>query len=559
MFEFLVYLAQSAVCLATLYLIYKVAMSYETLHYFNRVLLLGSVVMSALLPLCHVRIVKEYDPAPTVAAIEIDDMVVAEVAELGVDYVTLFKDLAVMLFFVGMAFMLARLVVGIYSVWRLIHSGQMSVIEEDVTLTVVDNLSSPFSWFGHIVASKSDVEQFRDMIITHEMAHIRLRHSLDVLAVDLALCLWWFNPALWLLRRELQSLHEYQADEAVLNRGVDAKTYQMLLIKRAVGARLHSIANCLNHSNLKNRITMMCKNQSSRWAATKALLVVPMVAVALSAFATTEYVPREVQDKVTENSVNLQDEEKPNPIVVVNGEKISYDEMSKIDPNTIHSMNVYKDYSKLPKELKISEDEAKNGVIVITLKKDGEGDANVAASEKMIVIADKRESGPQTQTQSSTVSILGNTDATEMTTVKVSTKDGDKPTIIINGEEVSYASLSDIQSDTVESMDVYKLEDGTRVVYIALESNTTIDEALKPNDNLALVSGKVVDKDGEPIIGVIVQVEGTKRGAVTDVLGQFSIYASLDETLTFSYINMKTESVKVKSAKKTIVVTLKQE
>ena len=559
MFEFLVYLAQSAICLATLYLIYKVAMSYETLHSFNRALLLGSILLSALLPLCHVRIVKEYDAAPTVSAIEIDDMVVAEVAELGVDYVALLKDLAVMLFFVGVAFMLVRMAVGIYSVWRLIHSGQMSVIEEDVTLTVVDSLSSPFSWFGHIVASKSDVEQFRDMIITHELAHISLRHSLDVLAVDLALCLWWFNPALWLLRRELQSLHEYQADEAVLNRGVDAKTYQMLLIKRAVGARLHSIANCLNHSNLKNRITMMCKNQSSRWAATKALLVVPMVAVALSAFATTEYVPRDVQDKVTENSVNMQDEEKPNPVVVVNGEKISYDEMSKIDPNTIHSMNVYKDYSKLPKELKISEDEAKNGVIVITLKKDGEGDANVAASEKMIVIADKRESGPQTQTQSSTVSILGNTDATEMTTVKVSTKDGEKPTIKINGEEVSYASLSDIQSDTVESMDVYKLEDGTRVVYIALESNTTIDEALKPNDNLALVSGKVVDKDGEPIIGVIVQVEGTKRGAVTDVLGQFSIYASLDETLTFSYINMETESVKVKSAKKPIVVTLKQE
>ena len=120
---------------------------------------------------------------------------------------------------------------------------------------------------------------------------------------------------------------------------------------------------------------MMCKNQSSRWAATKALLVVPMVAVALSAFATTEYVPREVQNKVTENSANLQDEEKPNPVVVIDGKVVTYDEMSKIDPNTIHSMNVYKDYSKLPKELKISEDEAKNGVIVITLKKDGEAAA----------------------------------------------------------------------------------------------------------------------------------------------------------------------------------------
>lgn len=322
MFDFIIYLGQSALCLAALYLIYKVAMSHETLHYFNRVLLLGSVLLSALLPLCRVKIVKEYDPAPTLASIEIDDMVVADIADvaLGIDYVSLLKDLAVMVFFVGVAFMLVRLAVGIYSVWRLIHSGQMSVIEDDVTLTVVDNLSSPFSWFGHIVASQSDVQQFRGMILAHELAHIRLRHSWDVMFVDVALCLWWFNPAMWLLRRELQSLHEYQADDAVLNGGVDAKSYQMLLIKRAVGSRLHSVANCLNHSNLNNRITMMCKKNSSRWAATKALLVVPMVAVAMGAFATTVYVPREVQDKVTENSVNNK-EYKP-AIIEIKGSEI---------------------------------------------------------------------------------------------------------------------------------------------------------------------------------------------------------------------------------------------
>ena len=322
MFDFIIYLGQSALCLAALYLIYKVAMSHETLHYFNRVLLLGSVLLSALLPLCRVKIVKEYDPAPTLASIEIDDMVVADIADvaLGIDYVSLLKDLAVMVFFVGVAFMLVRLAVGIYSVWRLIHSGRMSVIEEDVTLTVVDNLSSPFSWFGHIVASQSDVQQFRGMILAHELAHIRLRHSWDVMFVDVALCLWWFNPAMWLLRRELQSLHEYQADDAVLNGGVDAKSYQMLLIKRAVGSRLHSVANCLNHSNLNNRITMMCKKNSSRWAATKALLVVPMVAVAMGAFATTVYVPREVQDKVTENSVNNK-EYKP-AIIEIKGSEI---------------------------------------------------------------------------------------------------------------------------------------------------------------------------------------------------------------------------------------------
>ncbi len=182
----------------------------------------------------------------------------------------------------------------------------MSVIEDDVTLTVVSKLSTPFSWFGHIVASEEDMQTYRDMIITHELAHIRLRHSWDVMFADLALCLWWFNPAMWLLRRELQSLHEYQADDAVLNEGVDAKNYQMLLIKRAVGSRLHSVANCLNHSNIKNRITMMCKKTSSRWTATKALLVLPVVAISLSAFATTVYVPRNVQDKVTEKRWNNQ-------------------------------------------------------------------------------------------------------------------------------------------------------------------------------------------------------------------------------------------------------------
>ena len=386
MFEFLVYLGQSALCLAALYLIYKVAMSHETLHILNRVVLLGSIILSALLPLCRVKIVKEYDVLPTVKTIEVDDMVVVDnVPELGIDFVSLFKDIAVALFALGFLFMLLRLLVSIYSVWRLVHSGRMSVIEEDVTLTVVSKLSTPFSWFGHIVASEEDMREYRDMILSHELAHIRLRHSWDVLFADLALCLWWFNPAMWLLRRELQSLHEYQADEAVINNGVNAKNYQMLLIKRAAGARLHSVANCLNHSNLKNRITMMCKKTSSRWAATKALLVLPVVAVSLSAFATTVYVPREVQNKITENFANEQIEEKSNPVYVVDGKLISAEDANKIDPNTIKSVNVFKSYKEEFSKYDITEEQAKDGVVVIELKKEGEINAEQGETKSAVI------------------------------------------------------------------------------------------------------------------------------------------------------------------------------
>ena len=315
MFDVLIYLGHSALCLAALYIIYKAAMSNETMHRLNRVVLLGIVALSALLPLCEIKIKEEVEVElveynnfylPDAQAISTAEMVVTEVEPF--DYLGLLKSAAIGLFLLGVVFMLVRLAMSVFSVWRMIQSGRVEYLKDDVTLTVVDNLPSPFSYFGHIVVAESDLKENRDLILAHELAHIRLRHSWDVLFVDLALCVWWFNPAMWLLRRELQSLHEYQADKAVLDSGVDAKTYQLLLIKRAVGARLHSIANCLNHSNLKNRITMMCKKSSSRWAAAKLLLVLPLVVLSLAATATTVYVTVDNIDesKVKQNSQNNQ-------------------------------------------------------------------------------------------------------------------------------------------------------------------------------------------------------------------------------------------------------------
>ena len=313
MWDFIVYLGESAISLAVLYLLYKATMSYETLHRLNRVVLLGVVVLAAVLPLCEIKIIEEVELLP-LADVEGDVAMMSVVEDTAFDYVAWLKSLAVALFCLGAAFMVVRLVVSQFSVWRMTRSGARRELGEGVVLTVVEKLATPFSWFRNVVVAKNDAEQDLDLILEHELAHVRLHHSWDVLAVDIALCVWWFNPALWLLRRELQSLHEYQADDAVLRKGIDAKTYQILLIKRAVGSRLHSVANCLNHSNLKNRITMMCKKTSSRWSAAKLLLVLPLVALSLAATATTVYVPKE-QNKGNENFVETQtvaaDEEQP--------------------------------------------------------------------------------------------------------------------------------------------------------------------------------------------------------------------------------------------------------
>jgi TonB family protein len=140
----------------------------------------------------------------------------------------------------------------------------------------------------YIVLSRKDYAENSRAILTHERAHIRLRHSVDLLLADVCILVQWFNPAAWLVKHELQQVHEFEADDEVLRQGIDAKNYQILLIEKAVGTRLYSMANSLNQSSLKKRITMMLKKKSNPWARAKYLFVLPLTAAALTAFARPE-------------------------------------------------------------------------------------------------------------------------------------------------------------------------------------------------------------------------------------------------------------------------------
>lgn len=319
MYDIIIYLLQSGACLAGFYFVYKLFLSRETLHRFNRMLLLSVIVVSAVLPLCRITVERELPVAATETVIEVSEITAAEIVEgKSVDYETAIC----IVFLLGAAATAARLVFSIASVRRIIASGTTTTTDDGISLTIMDGDTKPFSWMRHIVLSAKDAEENGRIIIAHETAHIRLHHSWDILAVDIIGCVQWFNPALWLLRRELQSLHEYEADDAVLASGVNIKEYQMLLIKKAVGGRLLTIANCLNHSKLKNRITMMLQKPSSRWSAGKALLMLPLVGLSLGAFARTVYVLPQEQDKVMQNSSNDQIAEVENPADTLKGKVI---------------------------------------------------------------------------------------------------------------------------------------------------------------------------------------------------------------------------------------------
>ena len=164
---------------------------------------------------------------------------------------------------------------------RIIRSGEKLRRPAYTLVITPDSRFAPFSWMHYVVISRADYDSAAHTILTHETEHIRCQHWIDLLLAQAVCIVNWFNPAAWLMRDELMLVHEYQADMAVIDSGHDTQQYQLLLIKKAVGARFPSLANSLNHSKLKKRITMMYKEKSGAGRRFKALALVPMLAIAL--------------------------------------------------------------------------------------------------------------------------------------------------------------------------------------------------------------------------------------------------------------------------------------
>ena len=289
---FLVYILKSAVCLAVFYLFYRLLLSKETFHRFNRIALLGVMVLSCLLPLIQVT-VKEASPV-NMQVMSMEDLLLMYQWNQGATIVeeeghTLrWQEILVLVYFAGLLFVIVRHLWSLGRMLFLIRHSRCEKLDHGVRLVIHQRHIAPFSWMRYIVISETDLKEGGHYILVHELAHIRHHHSWDLLLTELCAWVQWFNPAIWLLKQELQNIHEYEADEEVLRQGIQAKEYQMLLIKKAVGARLYSIANSFNHSSLKKRITMMIRKKSNPWARLKYLYVLPLAVIAVAAFARPE-------------------------------------------------------------------------------------------------------------------------------------------------------------------------------------------------------------------------------------------------------------------------------
>ena len=342
MMDFLIYDVKVAVLIAVFYMFYRLMLAHETFHRVNRLVLLTTAVASFVLPLCvftmHKTVMVDYDYSQ-LGELAMNESVVSVVPTDNQPSVILTTVLPV-LFIIGMLATLVHTLISLIRIQLLIHRSEKHPQEDGTVICVTGNTAlSPFSWMHYIVMNRSDYEAHDAAILAHERGHIRLRHSWDLLFVDLLTALQWFNPAMWMLRSDLRAIHEYEADGEVLSLGINARQYQYLLISKAAGIGGYSLANGISHSTLKNRINMMLHKKSNRTSLLKLFALVPIVGITLALNART------VNDYVYDGpqKQNPVKKGKKNTTIKVGTQEIKVTEASKDDKATTVTMNVVED------------------------------------------------------------------------------------------------------------------------------------------------------------------------------------------------------------------------
>lgn len=277
MAEFLTYQLKVAIALSVFYMFYRLLLSRETFHRVNRIVLLATALLSFLLPFCVITL---HDVVVIPAGAVAEAGIAAEVVAEGHSLWTIVLSI---LFFIGVAAVLGNVLVSVIRIRRIINSGSRQEIAGGIDLIITEDDSATFSWMKYIVISREDYHRGCPQILMHERAHIELRHSWDLLFVDILTSIQWFNPAIWLLKGDLRMLHEFEADDAVLRSGANMKEYQYLLIRKSLGGSGYSLVNNFNHSTLKQRISMMLNKKSSPLSTWKVLYIVPVIGIFLLA------------------------------------------------------------------------------------------------------------------------------------------------------------------------------------------------------------------------------------------------------------------------------------
>jgi len=281
MSDFFVYLLRSGAYLALFYAFYRVALSRDTFFALNRAFLLGSAALSLVLPLFRV-------PSPFFKTV-----IYASGSGLAADASPILVpsrgtgplSVLIAVYAAGAGLFLLLFIV---RVARLALMARRCGCQRHDGLRVVicGHSGESFSFFNFVFLNKTIIaDGDLDRILAHELAHVRQRHSFDIVFAEFLTVIQWFNPFVWPYKRSLRETHEYLADRAVVAQGCGLARYQLLIVEQHVGGRLLELASSFRTSQIKRRIVMLSRQETKGLARWKPLLILPLAVILVLAFA----------------------------------------------------------------------------------------------------------------------------------------------------------------------------------------------------------------------------------------------------------------------------------
>ena len=284
MIVFLIYQLKVAVIAAVLYLIYRLTLSKQTFHGFNRAMLLLIVALAFILPVCQVGSISLVDDVRNAFHIT-DDVTLTSEAQTEMNPTpdatepasfSIVKLVSIILFAVwciGFIWVSYDKIRSLIAVRKVIKSGRYADRQDECDVIENDAISQPMNWMGYIMMPQEWLKKENAAVWEHEMSHAHKGHSLDLLIMDMMQLFQWFNPVMFLIQKELEMIHEYQADRAVLESGADARQYKLMLVQAVAESRGYAMTSWLRQTNLKKRIDMMQRKESNRWNRLRALFI----------------------------------------------------------------------------------------------------------------------------------------------------------------------------------------------------------------------------------------------------------------------------------------------
>lgn len=322
--EFYLYAVQVNVALLVFYLLYQVLFSRDTFLEIRRLFLMTVIVLAFTYPAITFSSFESGEqPLQEVMAGYYEALTVAASVVSPVEEAPLFtwQNVVMLVWMSGVVFFLVRMLVQFGVVCRMAVRGE-KVYCCGQRVIALRHETAPFSFFGWIFVNpdRHDEKELSE-IMTHEITHMRQWHSVDMMTGELLCIFFWFNPLVWLLRKEIRQNLEFLADKHVVSSGYNRKNYQYHLLRLSHQTTAVQIVNNFNVSPLKKRIIMMNKKRTSRIGLVKYALLVPVTGLLILS-ANAKAVAEIAEKTITHIATGDKDLQMKGKVVDENGKPI---------------------------------------------------------------------------------------------------------------------------------------------------------------------------------------------------------------------------------------------